>query len=560
MADHKYRWWCLLTVLSVITVYASVLLTSTTNMDMNVFNMVTTVSELHEMENESSTELEYHSSEQPHAVNTRSKEEDKTTSRMNVLFIIADDMRPEIGPYDGRYAPAPVHPKMHTPNLNQLASQSAVFQRAYCQFPLCGPSRASFLTSRRPDTLHQYSFDSFRFTANKDIVSMPQYFMQHGYTSIGIGKIFDPPNDSKHHIKEEMYSFSKPWFQGSNYHYWTHEVLDSSWVAVSPKKERMRPLPDNQVLDHALAQLRELGNKTDGPPFFLAVGFYKPHCPYIFPQKYLEHYPEDVVQMPENPQMPTGFPKEGWTDYHNLRRFKDLKWFPADYNTTLPKNLTLALRRAYYAAITYIDDLIGQVLTELERQKLTDNTIVTFMGDHGYHLGENALWTKQTTLELSARAPLIVHIPGVTTNHSDQEEFVEFVDIFPTLVEAAGLPTLPLCPEKDPASVGVCTEGTSFMPVLQNKVTAWKDRVFTMQRRFGLGVMGRSICTMKYRYTEWQHISNSNRVRAAELYDHDMDHQENHNIAYDPGMTAIRTELSSQLRAYWRDAIPQSLI
>ncbi|ELU03161.1 hypothetical protein CAPTEDRAFT_112288 [Capitella teleta] len=476
--------------------------------------------------------------------------------RKNVLMIIVDDLRPEMNAYSGEFAPAPVRPTLYTPNLDKLAEKSAVFMKAYVQYPLCGPSRASFLTSRRPETLKQFSFDSFRATANKDIVSLPQHFKNNGFSSIGMGKIFDPPIDRKHGIHEEKYSFSEPWYDGSTFHYWTHELRDHSWLAVDPKTEKRIPLPDNQVLNKTLTRIKSLGqNRDDNKPFFLSVGFHKPHCPYIFPEKYLEHYPEEVIQMPDNPQMPTDFPEEAWANYHNLRKFHDLSGFTGDYNTTLPVQTCLYLRRAYYSAVTYVDDLIGQVLDELEKQGLADDTIITLLGDHGYHLGENAEWTKQTTLELSARAPLMIHIPGITKTRSNRKEFVEFVDIYPTLVEAAGLTPLQLCPEVDSAKTPLCTEGTSLLSLIQDKKPLqWKERVFTTQARFSHDVMGRSMRTPKFRYTEWR--NHKQEVTSVELYDHDVDPQENHNIAKLPRMNEVKLELNRQLEGNWRSAMP----
>ena len=483
----------------------------------------------------------------------------QSKTRRNVLFIIADDLRPELGAYDGDWAPSPVHPAMHTPNIDELARRSTVFTKAYVQFPLCGPSRASFLTSRRPDTLEQYSFESFRATGGKNVVTLPQYFKENGYKAIGVGKIFDPPVDGRARIDEAKYSFSEPWYGGSNYHYWTHEVLDSSWVAVDPDTERRRPLPDNQVLNHALDRLRAVAGpaKSGEQPFFLAVGFYKPHCPYIFPEKYLQYYPESSIQLPPNPYVPSHFPEEAWHNYRNLRRFKDMFGFPATYNQTLSNNKTLALRRAYYASVTYIDDLVGQLLSEVALQGLADNTIVCFLGDHGYHLGENGEWTKQTSLELSARAPLMLHVPGVTDKGSYRKEFVEFVDIFPSLTEAADLPEVPLCPQNGSVKVKVCTEGTSFMPVVAGNVESWKERTFTMQTRYKHNVIGRSMRTQKYRYTEWATLALHTKTVAAELYDHEADPWENKNIADEPKLEAIRKELSGQLHSYWRSALPK---
>ncbi|ELU07221.1 hypothetical protein CAPTEDRAFT_18188 [Capitella teleta] len=479
----------------------------------------------------------------------------------NVLFFVSDDMRQQLGCYYGPDFPAPVHPKMHTPHLDELASKSLLLKKAYVQQSVCNPSRSSTLTSRRPDTTHVYSSEHYFRKVGGDFVTIPQFFKNNGYTSIGLGKIFHPGPVASG--DDDPVSWSLPYYHAPNEQHWKNKK-HGSWKAVSKKMREEKELPDIQIAQKAKSVLQQLTNASK--PFFLAVGFHKPHLPFIFPEEFLDLYPAKEIRLPDNPYAPTEMPSIAWHRYDGIAAYPDMKGLniTGDINSTIPDFKTLELRRAYYSAISYTDYLIGYVVDELKRLGLDKNTIISFWGDHGWQLGEHGEWSKQTNFELATHAPMMVHIPGVTDKGIVTEHITEYVDLFPTLVEAAGFPSLPVCP-RDSSNVTLCTEGESLMPlVLSNSSKDWKDVAFSQfprsHQKIG-SVMGYTMRTPSFRYTEWVKFSNEpkfepdwNALHGVELYDHRTDPEENHSRAHDASYKSIREMLSRQLRAGWRGA------
>ena len=470
----------------------------------------------------------------------------------NVLFLVADDMRPQLGTYLGPDFPAPVYPEMITPNLDKLASRSVQFDRAYCQQAYCTPSRSSFLTARRPDTTHVYDIGTY-FRDMGNFTTLPQYLKERGYTTMGIGKIFhtlDGGND-------DPISWTTPYYHSPSYDYWTDGV-EESWRAVTAADRVAMPLPEDQLANETIHRLRELDET--GEPFFVAVGMYKPHLPFVFPEEYLAYYPADDIHLPSNPFVPTNLPHIAWYGWKELRTYSDIEALnvTGEFNSTLPDNETLALRRAYYATISYVDDMFGLILDELEQLGIANNTIVTFLADHGWQLGEHAEWCKYTTSELSTRVPLMVHIPGTTEPGWIAHELVELVDIFPTVLEAAGLPQLSLCSKNTTSVTAECREGTSLMALVNNNTSGWKDRIFSQNPRENATIMGYSMRNDGYRYTEWVDFTGEpdyepiwSSVHGVELYDHNIDPYENNNVADDPAYEDVVVELSAQLHGGW---------
>ena len=480
---------------------------------------------------------------------------------MNVLFLVADDMRPELNSYLGSDFPSPVHPKIHSPNLDKLASKSLVLRRAYVQQAWCSPSRTSLLTGRRPDTTHVYDLKTYFRESGGNFTTLPQYFKEHGYLSIGMGKIFHPGVASH---GDDPISWSKPYWHAPNWKLYNEHK--HSWWAVSEKVRAKKELPDIQISERAIKTIRKIadGAKSGQQPFFLAVGFHKPHLPFVFPKEYLSFYPKENIRLPDNPYAPVNMPKVAWKVYDELMSYRDIHRSNATgkINSTLANEVVIDLRRAYYSALTYTDRLIGDVLDELEAQGLSNNTIVSFWGDHGWQLGEHGEWCKQTNFELATHAPMMVHVPGVTDEGILTEQLTEFVDLYPTLVDAAGLPPVKLCP-KDSRNIKVCTEGMSLMPLMTRDSVKWKNRVFSQFPRSpeGQDVMGYTMKTNQYRYTEWVRFSGKpeykpewSKVYGVELYDHKKDPEENRNHADDPKYNSIRKHLSEQLHAGWRAA------
>ncbi|XP_046381443.2 iduronate 2-sulfatase-like [Haliotis rufescens] len=307
--------------------------------------------------------------------------------RKNVLFLVADDMRPDLDVYQGRDSPSPVREKVHAPNLNSLAGKSLLLRRAYVQQSVCSPSRTSLLTGRRPDTTHVYDLHTYWRKAAGNFTTLPEYFKRHGYNTLGFGKIFHPGGASG---DNDPLSWSEPCYE-------TRPKVNSfaddgnSWRAVPTSLLNSNSLQDTVTTDMAIQKLKSIAPKARSgqEPFFLAVGYHKPHLPFVFPEKFLSYYPDQSIHVPPNQYAPLDMPSLAWITYPELRHYKDIAALNATGapNTTLPANVVKNLRRAYYSCISYIDEELGRVLAELEHQGLANDTIISFFGDHGWQLG-----------------------------------------------------------------------------------------------------------------------------------------------------------------------------
>ena len=310
-----------------------------------------------------------------------------------------------------------------------------------------------------------------------------------------MGKIFHPGASSG---GDDPQSWTEPYYHAPNYKLWQYfsrpgqglpsleGIGQPSWTAVPTAIREKEPLPDEQIAAEAVKRLEELAEQDK--PFFLAVGFYKPHLPFVFPAEFLQHYPAQVVELPPNHYAPDGMPTIAW---HNtitvglIGRSVEVKHsnYSGNINTTMADMNVLNLQRAYYACSSYIDSLVGQLLNKLEEVSLANNTVVSFLGDHGFHLGENGEWKKQTNFEVATRVPMMVHIPGKTDQGIVTHKLTEAIDIFPTIVYAAGLPPVSLCPENASVSLSLCSEGTSLMPLINDSTNPWKAAVFSQVTR-----------------------------------------------------------------------------
>ena len=418
--------------------------------------------------------------------------------RYNVLFIMVDDLRPLLGCYD--------HPEMHTPNIDRLANRGTVFNRAYCQFPVCNPSRSSILTGLRPETNGvQDNNTHFRNTV-PDAVTLPQYFKTHGYHTRSIGKI-------THGIFADRISWSvSSWTpRGSSF------LNTSSWQSLDVSDNELR---DGQVASHTTGVLEQVQND----PFFLAVGFYKPHLPFNAPTKYYELYDSPITD-----DVPFVAPHSE----HELRGYSDI---PSG-TTPLSHEKTLELIRGYMASTSYMDAQVGRVLDQLDILGLTESTIVLLCGDHGFHLGEQGTWGKRTLFEVALRSPLIVSIPGQEHFGVKTNALVELVDIYPTLCDLCQLPIPPQL------------EGVSMVPVIRQLTNPWKSAAFS---KIGKEYGKRSIRTQRYRYTE----HGISAFYGRELYDHKTDPDEVVNIADLPENAELVKHLSERLHAGWQAALP----
>ena len=483
-------------------------------------------------------------------------------AKKNVLFLVSDDLRPQLGSYSDKYAPSSVHPPIHTPNLDKIASKSLLLKRAYVQQAICAASRTSFLTGRRPDTTHVYDLVTYWRDVGGNFTTIPQYFKNNGYVSAGMGKIFHPGDASNN---DDPMSWSLPYFHAKG----TWETMASSWLAVPDDQIPNKPLIDTQLADRAIQTLRQVAPAalSGKKPFFLAVGFQRPHLPFVFPASMLQHYPAGKIRLPNNNFAPVNMPAIAWSNYGEIRQYKDVAALnlTGRINTTVPDQKVKDLRRAYYSAVTYVDSLIGNIVEELDRLGLANNTVISFIGDHGYQLGEHGEWCKHTNFDIATHAPMMIHIPGMTDSGIISDKLTEFVDLFPTLVEATGHPPLPMCPE-DSSAITNCHEGQSLIRLIKNPNASWKNASFSQYPRSPLKskiseVMGYTMKTEHYRYTEWAKFRlrpvyrpDWNILSGVELYDHTKDPEENYNVADDPSYTHIRQDLSRQLHAGWRHA------
>jgi uncharacterized sulfatase len=436
-----------------------------------------------------------------------SKAASRGGARKNVLFIVVDDLTHTLGCYPG--APAIIK----TAHIDRLARWGLRFDRAYCQFPVCNPSRSSFLTGLRPDTTGVLDNRVPFRSRLPDAVTLPQLFRQSGYFTARLGKIF--------HGREGM-GDPQAWDvtldpratetgrRGEGRNLTGGKVKWCRWLAAEGTDEDQ---PDGQIAAEAIKLLERDRDK----PFFLGVGFHKPHDPFIAPKRYFDLYPLGELEPPREPADATPLHPlaigSGWKDSFDRFSLRDKREF----------------MRAYYAGVSFIDAQVGKLLDALERLGLRENTIVFFFGDHGYQLGEHGWWNKNTLYEPSTRAPLLVAAPGQTTPGTHCARFVEFVDIYPTLADLCGLAA--------PANL----QGRSFQALLREPDRPWKQAAFTQVNR---GVAGRAVRTERWRYIEWD----GGRA-GVELYDHDSDPGEFHNLGDDPAHADVRRKLAALIRA-----------
>ncbi|MBL9117780.1 MAG: sulfatase [Verrucomicrobiaceae bacterium] len=458
---------------------------------------------------------------------------------LNVLFIAVDDLRPEIGCYGAAH--------MKTPHIDKLAGQSLLFERAYCQVAVCNPSRNSILSGCRPDTTGIFDNQHFLRGHMPDVVTLPQHFKNHGYTTLSLGKVF---HHSEREPGDDPQSWSEPaWYHGEPYKHWfTKESLDyvKQLKALpkdkQPKQLRAAPFeaanesdevyPDGQTATKAVETLQRL--KADAKPFFLAVGFVKPHLPFTCPQKYWDLYPAESIQMPANAKRPPNAPEPAFHNNYELRSYGTVP-DNGKINAVMAHNLI----RGYRACVSFMDAQLGKVIAELDRLGLRENTAIVLWGDRGYHLGEQSVWTKMTNFEHGTRVPLLVSLPGMKTAGQRTKALVELVDLYPTLASVCSLPLPPHL------------EGSSFAPLLEEPDQPWKKAVFSQYLRTGKPpFMGRSIRTPEWRYTEWHDLKG--KPAGIELY-HET---ESKNLADDPDHADRVKQLAEQLKAGWRSARP----
>jgi len=460
----------------------------------------------------------------------------------NVLFIAVDDLRPELGCYGNAI--------VKTPNIDRIAARGIVFNKAYCQQAVCSPSRTAIMTGLRPDATKVWDLNTHFRIAQPDCITLPQHFKANGYHCAAINKVY-------HKGFEDGRSWSAPHWYSSGKSVDTdlvdyskqistkHDVSVEEYAAplvktdkdakagpafeVSPKAES--DLPDGAAADEASKRLSSL--KSQGQPFFLAVGFAKPHLPFVAPKKYWDLYDPNTIPVPTIDHLPEGSPdfaghKNG--ELHNYRGVPKQDPIPSDFAKTL--------RHGYYACITFTDAQIGKVLDALDKEGLTDNTIIVLWGDHGWQLGEHGLWHKHTNFEIAARAPLLISIPKSKTAGKKCDAPVEFIDVYPTLAELCGLPA--------PTKI----DGTSLKNFIDNPAAPATDVAIRHNPRkdsaSGIDVMGYSIRDSRWRATFWRDRNGSNII-ATELYDEQNDPTETVSVASKPEHKALLDSFAKYL-------------
>ncbi len=446
----------------------------------------------------------------------------QNNTRPNVLFIAVDDLRPELACYGAM--------QIKSPNIDKLAESGLTFNRAYCNIPVCGASRSSILSGLRPNRHRFLDYDTWQDKEVPGTVSLPMHFKNNGYATVSLGKVY-------HHITDGAGSWSQqPWFPQGDWEGWQAYVLSESKKQIARRPDGNglsgpsfeaadgpdHIYPDGMIAEEAIRRLQNL--KKTGDPFFLAVGFLKPHLPFNAPKKYWDLYDFDKIKLPDNMHKPIDAPDACMHNFGELRNYTDVP-----DKGPMDKEFMRKLIHGYYACVSYTDAQIGKVLDELERLGLAENTIVILWGDHGWHLGEHDLWCKHCNFEKVLHTPVIVRAPGKPKNIKT-DALIEYVDIYPSLCELAGL------------SKPFHLQGKSFVPLTENPGLPWKDAVYSRWIR------GETIVTKSNTFTEW--FDNNGKLTDRMLYDLDNDPEETVNISEKPENKALVEELSEKLKKH----------
>ena len=492
-------------------------------------------------------------------------------TKPNVLFIIVDDLKPILGCYGD--------PFVKTPNIDRFAKEGVVFTNTYCQQAVCGPSRASFLTGMRPDYTGVWDLETEMRNINPEILSMPQFFKQNGYITAGIGKVFDSRSVDENIDKP---SWSIPFYKKSNDYYPKEmgkakgryrgvKVLEeieiyekiggakgltgkelSNFIKINAKPSvESLDIPDNAYIDgatvlHSKDILKVL--KENAKPFFFAVGITKPHLPFAVPKKYWDLYNRDEIQLAEFRENANNSPLVAYHGAGELYKYADIppiaSFSDVKGGMELPFDKQKELIHGYYASVSYADALIGKLISTLVSLNLKDNTIVTIIGDHGWHLGDHNLWCKHSNFEQATRIPMIFKIPGIKA--SKTSALAEAVDIFPTLCDATGI--------KIPEQL----QGASLMPILMETKNKVKDYAVSQYRRGkNMRTFGYSIRTERYRLTLWMKDFyrlykpfDEGYIVSGELYDYDNDLLETENYYNSKEYVSVKKELLDYFAEY----------
>ena len=455
------------------------------------------------------------------AANVTAMDNFKSLEQPNILFILVDDLRTEL----------PVYGKDHivAPNIDRLAKESVVFQNAYVNVPVCGASRASMMTGIRPTESRFVGYQSRMDEDAPNAIPLFSLLKDNGYFTQSLGKVMHFSDDSKQGWSVPTWHPRLALARGQGTGHRNYQLEEN---IRSFKKNRKGPayesadVPDNayydgQITDHAIEALEKF--KSAGQPFFLTVGFLKPHLPFNAPKKYWDLYDPAKLALSDNPFLAEGMPKQARHSWGEMRKYIGVPKSP----DLMPDELALKLMHGYYAGVSYIDAQVGMVMDALRANGLEENTIVVFAGDHGFFLGEHGFWAKHSPFDLATHTPLIVKLPDNKVS-GNSDGLVEFVDIYSTLVDLLDIEPPPQL------------QGSSFAPLLHDLQAPGKEAVYPRWQK------GEVIKTEKYAMTEW--YGKSGRVQARMLYDHSNDRTENNNLANDPAYKKTVDALHQKLK------------
>ena len=490
-----------------------------------------------------------------------------SAGKPNFLFIAIDDLRPELGCYGKDYVISPA--------IDSIASNGIVFTNAFCQSAVCNPSRASLMTGLRPDETRVWDlYTHFRNTI-PDVVTLPQYLGKFGYHTVAIGKIY-------HNIFPDTLSWSEPKIYVKGFPFDPDAVYRSQkaiGILEKKKREILREgnqdkymdvfgkwylkatatespdVPDSAYYDGAQTEvaLRKLEELSKGKkPFFFGIGYYRPHLPFNVPERYWKMYNRDSIPLAGNDYVPEDAPVMAINNLRELRGYTDFSSVKHPFSGSISRDSAKLLKHGYLASVTYTDTQIAKLMKKLKQLNILDNTIIVIWGDNGWKLGEHNSWCKMTNYSIDTRVPLIISTPETRKKGIKCDALVEFVDIYPTICELAGLPV--------PSNL----EGISMLPLFKNPDRPWKKATFSQFLREGIWsapdgkeYMGRSIRTRKYLYVEWSEWKTGKKA-AVELYDLVNDPGENRNIAHEPSSRRVVQKLSGDLKTGWKGALPES--
>lgn len=499
------------------------------------------------------------------------KKSEKAIQKPNVLFISIDDLRPALGVYGDTI--------VKSPNIDQLASEGITFRQTFCQSAVCAPSRASLMLGLRPDSTRVWHLgDQFR-KLTPDAVTMPQYFSKFGYHTVNLGKIF-------HNYMPDSVSWDEPdlrparyvregWLQRDGETFYISEAVNASQKIKRDSLLKLSPIRyadgwntgpaweaadvhDTMYFDGAQTKLAKqtlTRLAQSDQPFYMGLGYFRPHLPFTAPKKYWDLYDPETMPLPNNSAIPEGAPIQSMNSMYELRHYDGFGHIghpTSDYR--MSEDTIRILRQGYYASVSYVDALLGDLMAHMKEIGIYENTIIIVWGDHGWKLGDHNSWGKMTNYNIDLQVPVIIRYPNQKNRGAQTYGITELVDLFPSICELAGI------------EVPDYMQGTSFVPLIENPEMEWKSAAFSQFHRRpkvsadGQRYMGYSINTEKYHYIEWYAWDPTTGTKGdfknAELYDRINDPYEKMNLAQKEAWTETQEGLAQQLDDGWRKAKP----